>query len=122
MLLLPGAGSRSGSKVGVAFAFCKNGCTRHCKLPVFAGVLQVSFTFHVNRSHLFLIAPAKGGRLALLRSRRCGRCHAFRRGARQRLAEFHHLSLEAFRPWPRAGVQRRVASRDIPKVLRDVLR
>jgi len=27
-----------------AFAYCKHGCTRRCKLPVLRGVFQVSFT------------------------------------------------------------------------------
>ncbi len=59
--------------------------------------------FHVNRSHLLLMAPT-AGRLALLRApwRGAGPVR-FWRGPGQRLAEFHHLSLKAFRQWPRVG-------------------
>jgi hypothetical protein len=41
--LLWGAGMPILAKVGYNFRFCKKSCTRHFRLPVRAGVLQVSF-------------------------------------------------------------------------------
>jgi hypothetical protein len=60
--------------------------------------------FHVNRSHRFLIAPTVGRRVLSRAPPRESRTARFWRGARQRLVRFHHLSHEAFRRWPRAGV------------------
>src|SRR5271157_2367069 len=74
------------------------------KIAGFSGGATAFVHFHANRSYLFLIAPMVG-RLVLRRAPRPdGGPARFRRGARQRLIEFRHLSLEAFRLRMRAGV------------------
>jgi hypothetical protein len=73
----------------------------------FSGGASVFYYFHVNRSQPFLIVPTVGQLVLLGTPWRNGRAGGFQRGARQRFEAFHHLSHEAFRQWPRAGVDAR---------------
>jgi len=105
-LLLGGLGRPPGKDGFYAFVLQVR---RYSPLSIarFSGSASGFVHFHVNRSHLFLIAET-GGRLVLLGDPRPdGRTSGFRRGAKQRLAEFHHLSLEAFRRWRLTGVGKR---------------
>ena len=97
-----------------ALAFCKHGCTRHLRSPVLAG--GVSGFVHIARQPITPLPDrADGGGLVLLRAPRSDGAPRFQQGARQRLVDFHHLSLKAFRPWPQAALPGRMVEGIYPK-------
>jgi hypothetical protein len=104
MWLLPGGLDAHPGKDGSCFFVLQERLYSPLSIARFSGSASGFVHFHVNRSPLFLIAETVGQLVLLGDPRPDGRAARFRRGAKQRLAEFHHLSLEAFRRWPRAGV------------------
>jgi hypothetical protein len=104
MWLLPGGLDVNPGKDGFCLFVLQERLCSPLSIARFSGSASGFVHFHVNRSHLFLIAETVGRLVWLGDPRPDGRAARFRRGAKQRLAKFHHLSFEALRRWPRAGV------------------